>query len=443
MLSNLSTLTIQTLVDDANAMGLVPTQNVGGFSKFPALICANDVMNAICAVGFPHKWNQVIIPPFYSNSFQQDYAVVYPAAFINITLSSVASAINGLSVYTGTVTGGDFNGLVGVPFVITGFTNSVNNGTFLCVQSTSTTLVLKNAAATTEAHAATAVNAQGSIMNLAWLERGVAFDINNTSVPKPFTPVECGRQLPQQTATYYTTGIGYGNPGFICNWMPNRNLYYGTWGTVNTATSLGNNPVSGSVYTNPVASGSGTPPRSQPSNPITQIQDANGNLLLLTTYGTEGSTAPLAPVGSQPGTQVSGSGASTVWTVLDPDGWGFRILPAPSQTGVVWQFSLLGQFKPVRFISLAQTLSPLPDEFEPHFRQGFVAQCMRYSPDAKVRAKFREEWTMWLKSLNEMRAKEDRELEEWSFIPDRGIMGSGRQRNNYVGAAWPFNYPRP
>ena len=208
------------------------------------------------------------------------------------------------------------------------------------------------------------------------------------------------------------------------------------------------------------------PNGSQPANPINQIQDANGNLLVLTTYGTEGTSAPLLPANSSPGLTVSGAGpsftftgvtavdagvsgtysgtiaggasnawaglkvivtgfdnvvnngtflclaststelilantaaavdihagsatstASTVWTVVDPYGQGFRVVPVPTQTGLVWQFYLTGQKRPIRFTSLNQTLAPLPDEYEPNFRQMFVAQCYRYSPEAKTRAK--------------------------------------------------------
>ena len=356
MSSTQSTITLQNEVDAAQLFGdLEPVLTVGGSSAGPALRAANDVMNAICAVPFPWKWNELQFPAFYTNSYQQDYAVI---------------------------------------------------------------------------------NADGSsITNLSWLERGVAFDINNSAIPKPFVNVEVGRQLPERTGTYINAGPGIGQ--FIANFFPNNMLYFGTWGSANVGGgTLGNNPVSGSTYTSPLGA------TSHPANPITQIQDANGNLLLLTGYGTEGTTAPVAPANSAAGTVATpGVGATTVWKVVDPNGVGFRILPVPSQTGVVWQFNIVGQKKPVRFSNLRQTLDPLTDEMEPHFFQGFIAQLYRYSPEAKVRAKFAPEWQLWLKSLNDLRVKEDRELEENSFVPDRGIMGTGRSRNTYRGAAWPFNYP--
>lgn len=368
--SSLSTVRLQDIVDIAQTFGdIAPILNVPQSSAQPALTIANDVMNAICATSFPWKWNQVELPPFYTNSWQQDYALINPD--------------------------------------------------------------------------------NSSVGNVSWLERGLCVDINNTSIPKPWRYVEVGRQLPPQTGTFYasTTALTL----FLANWFPNYKLYYGTWGAqiqgsssvpLNTQgnATWGNNPVAGSVYTNPIGTGS------MPANPITQIRDSSNNFLVLTTYGTEGTNPPVAPPNSAPGFQVSGStrqdNSTTVWTVVDPNGAGIRIIPAPSQTGVVWQFLLTAQMKPIRFTSLNQSLAPLTDEMEPHFRAGFIAQCYRYSPEAKIRAKFAQEWELWKKALQDLRQKESRELEEFTFTPDRGIMGSTpSQTNFFYGPFWPFRYP--
>jgi hypothetical protein len=441
-LSSDSLITLQQLVDVAQTFGdLEPILNVGGQAQTTALSCANTVMNAITGVNFPWKWNEFNIPPFYTNSFQQDYAATLPAGlYSGITLTDVVSVSlsQGTAVYAGTVLNGEFGFFVGIAFVVTGFGNSANNGTFMCVASSSTSIVLQNKNAVVQSgQTASAVSAASGIRDLAWLERGVAFDINNSAQPKPYVRVEVGRQLPQITASY-TGGAGLGDPGFFCNWFPNRALYYGVWGQQQTGgATLGNNPVAGSVYTQPLGN------NSQPANPYTQIIDANGNFLLLTTYGTEGVSAPLAAKNACPGTTVSGSGATTVWTVLDPNGWGFRVSPVPSSTGTEWQFNLTAQMKPVRFVSLDQTLAPLPDEFEPIFREGFICQLYRRSPEKAVYAKFAGEWQLWLRTLNELRLREDREQEENKFIPSRTIFGAARSRNNFQGGAWPFNYPRP
>lgn len=280
-----------------------------------------------------------------------------------------------------------------------------------------------------------------SVYGFEWLEAGIAINISSTQVPKPWTRVECGRSLPQRTGTYAgNSGTQTGNPGFLVSSLPNSDLYYGTWGQPDILSATwGNNPQPGSVYVGPLAT------TGLPANPISQIIDENGNLLVITTFGTEGANAPTAPIGSLPGTQITGTtrsdASTTVWTVVDPNGMGIRILNVPSQTGVVWQFTIDGQFTPPKFTNLDQIIAPLPDKYEPFFRAGFIAQCYRYSPEAKVHAKFKDEWALWLKSLVNMRETQDRELEEYSFIPNRTVMGSGRGRNGFSGPQNPFPGP--
>jgi hypothetical protein len=89
-------------------------------------------------------------------------------------------------------------------------------------------------------------------------------------------------------------------------------------------------------------------------------------------------------------------------------------------------------------------LDPFPDKYEQYFRQGIIAQCYRYSSDPKVQAKFEKNYTIWLKSLNDLRAMEDRELEENRFTPEQGITsrGGGYGRGTgWRGSAYPFNGP--
>jgi hypothetical protein len=167
-----STVTLQSIVDIAQTFGdIEPVLNVAQSSAQPALTIANDVMNAICSVAFPWKWNEINLPLFYTNSYQQDYAVVK------------------------------------------------SDGS--------------------------------SLTNLSWLERGVVFNISSTAIPKPVRSVEVGRQLPQSSASVFNSATV--NPLYLVNYFPNGSLYYGTWGAANSGTSsLGNNPVAGSVYTDPV-----------------------------------------------------------------------------------------------------------------------------------------------------------------------------------------------
>ena len=183
-----------------------------------------------------------------------------------------------------------------------------------------------------------------------------------------------------------------------------------------------------------------------PSNPITQIQDANGNLLVLTTYGHEGSAAPLASANASPGTTASGTGATTVWTVVDPYGQGIRLTPVSSQTGTVWQVNLVGQMKPTMFTAASklssQTLFPLTDEFYQYFLDGCAAECLLYNPNPKKRQMYPEAYKVWFQSIVQMRKEQDREKEENTIRTKRTILGAGgASQTGNLGPYWPFSYP--
>lgn len=80
----------------------------------------------------------------------------------SLVLASVANAAAGVSVYTGTITGGGSNAFAGMAFTVAGFATAANNGTFICTASTTTTLTLSNAVGVAETHAATAQSYVGS-----------------------------------------------------------------------------------------------------------------------------------------------------------------------------------------------------------------------------------------------------------------------------------------
>src|ERR1700752_3999631 len=80
------------------------------------------------------------------------------ATATTIFLTSVATSSGGTAVYTGTITGGGSNAYAGLKFTIAGFSNGVNNGTFLCTASTITTITLSNASAVSETTNATIVS---------------------------------------------------------------------------------------------------------------------------------------------------------------------------------------------------------------------------------------------------------------------------------------------
>lgn len=360
MANSQSKTTLQQILDRVFPLGDVNPVlvNVGGYQIEPFATICGDVYSEIVGLPFPHKWNENKLPQFYTNSFQQDYALLNP---------------DGSSVY-----------------------------------------------------------------NVEWLERGICIDMTSTQSPRAWGFVECGRQLPQATGTFVQVST-WRNPTFLVNWFPNYMLYYGTWGASNIGgnPTTGNNPGPLSIYTNPLNAIN----NSQPNNPITQIIDANGNIQVVTTYGTTGAVEPVWPAtNAAPG--VTTADGTVIWTVVDPNGVGIRILPVPSQSGAVFQFNLIAQKPAIQFTSLSQTLDPFPDKYESYFRQGVIAQCYRYSSTTSVQAKFEKNYQLWLKSLNDLRAMEDRELEENRFTPEQGIMsrGAGGGRG-WRGAGYPFTGP--
>jgi hypothetical protein len=90
---------------------------------------------------------------------------INPASIGTFTLSAAANASGGNTIYTGTITGGTSpytsgasNGYVGFAFIVKGFTNAANNGTFVCVASSATTLTLQNPSGIAETHAGSAAD---------------------------------------------------------------------------------------------------------------------------------------------------------------------------------------------------------------------------------------------------------------------------------------------
>jgi uncharacterized repeat protein (TIGR01451 family) len=87
----------------------------------------------------------------------------YPSgAYGQFTLTKVANAGGGDTVYTGTITGGAGSAWAGYTFIIGGFTNAANNGRFVSTASTATTITLNNANGVAQTQAATA-NLDGSM----------------------------------------------------------------------------------------------------------------------------------------------------------------------------------------------------------------------------------------------------------------------------------------
>ena len=78
-----------------------------------------------------------------------------------LVVSAIAASTGGTAVLTVT-SGGTANQWLGHSFVVAGFVNGVNNGTFVATASSSTTLTLDNPDAVAETHAATATYQVGT-----------------------------------------------------------------------------------------------------------------------------------------------------------------------------------------------------------------------------------------------------------------------------------------
>jgi hypothetical protein len=349
-----SSIQVRALVDDAKTFAeIAPVLPTGGFSDLPALSIVNDTMTAML-MGTPDgepfnwKWNRILPPPFFINSFQQDYFIA-------------------------------------------------------------------------------------GLVNLGWLESCTAAYQNISQFPKNIAPIEVRRDLLETSSQ-----MGTSNYAKIC-WMQNDTMQFGLWGQSQALSQTGcPNPGPGKVYTNPAGLSV------CPSNPITCITDAFKNLWVLTTYGTCGNTNPfttnqnpnnLYPTFDKPNiVAVTVTDGSVVWTAINPKGQGFRINPPPTETGPLWLIIPVAQQRIPQFKTMAQFLDPVPDDYYTYFKQGFFAQCFRRSPDQKVRARFKDEWSIWLKSLDNAVKQGSREMDDWGFYPGNpGVMDTG----------WGFGSSRP
>jgi hypothetical protein len=70
-----STVTLQSIVDYISSLGEIqPVMPTGGYTTNTACAIATDVMQSLISQRFNFKWNRMKVPPFYTNSWQQDYA---------------------------------------------------------------------------------------------------------------------------------------------------------------------------------------------------------------------------------------------------------------------------------------------------------------------------------------------------------------------------------
>lgn len=245
--------------------------------------------------------------------------------------------------------------------------------------------------------------------SIGWIESLVMVDINNTALPKPIFWPKAVRDL-QPTSAQQTPAPQ------VC-WKYNSELIQGVW------------PGTGIVYTNPL----GAP--TTPANSFINILDTNGNIQVLTTFGTTGSVTPTWPAPGSPRGTVTNDG-SCQWTVADPFGQGFRLSHVPAQTANVYQVNVLAQKTQPKLLNLESTLDPIPDDYSSYFRDGFITYLHRHSANPSVKSKFEKLKLQWEADLFKASGQGDRETENASFVPESSIMDNATVVP--IGPAWPW-----
>jgi hypothetical protein len=434
-----ATYTLQNMLDKVLPLGDVRPvlSEIAGYQLEPFITICTDVYREIVGVPFPHKWNEIQCPQFYTNSLQQDYVLLNPdgTSFYNLEWLERGMAVemtsNVLPKPWGYVECG--RQLPAVTGTIEQFAGW-ENPTFVCNTFPNYMLYYGTWGA-----------------NKASASQG-----NNPEPGRPiFNPLGASVLAATYTAGTIIFTLNYVPQGLIVGGnMTVGAAFPRTYNNTYVITAILGNNITVTSVINPgvyeaggiisVLGNDNTPylfSLSQLQNPICQIKDTNGNLQVVTQYGVCGLNQPAWPASNAaPGTQTNDG--TVIWTVADPNGMGVRILPVPNQSGVVFQINLVGQMPAIQFTDLSDTIAPLPNKYESYFRQGVIAQCYRYSPDPKIRAKFDIEFKLWKLTLNDLRAAEDRELEENRFVPEQSIWSRGGSRGGtWRGAGYPFNYP--
>lgn len=235
------------------------------------------------------------------------------------------------------------------------------------------------------------VQPQGMI---GWGENCVAINVNSTVVPKPLCYPSWRKQL--NLSNVAQGGIALWNIGAVC-WMYNKDLTKGVW------------PGAGVTYYPLVTTGP------QQQNPLMAILDANGNILIVTTFGTTGSSAPILPVNSAEGVTVTDG--SVIWTCVSPTSQGFRIDSVPSSTSPSMQMTPTFQIEPVQFAGFSQLLDPIPDSYKRYFQRGVEAECLIASPNPGDMQRGNLMRMEWMKALEDAMKQGDREQNAFKLRP--------------------------
>ncbi len=272
--------------------------------------------------------------------------------------------------------------------------------------------------------------------DIGWYTSGFLIDVNNSTnagnlAPKPIRGLEVNREMGITPFANFPT-----QACFILNSQAN----FGTWAP-NTS------------YPCPYGVAAA------PATPICQIVDANSNMLFidssaigLTTsspgypnnnsvpppipnnpYGITGSVAPILPPNSPTGTQVLDG--TVTWTVANPNAYCVRFNPLPGLGGLAWLVWLEYQRKAPKFLTLQQTISPVPDDYAFLFRQGFLAKCLQAAGSKNGPAAYAN----WEEQIDQALRASTREISEFGMVPSDGVMGGCNSMSTFpAGPSSPF-----
>ena len=229
---------------------------------------------------------------------------------------------------------------------------------------------------------------QIGITNLGWLEDCDRIDINNTSLPKPLKQITVRRQLSR-------AGSAWTPVSEVC-WMYNNQLSYGTWPGAN-------------VTYNPLIAAQVL------QNPLMSFVDKNGNLLILTTFGKTGLTAPFAAANAAEGTGVPDGTAG--WTVVGAMSQGFRVNPLPGAAGPVWQIIPYYQVRAPKIANLQAFINPIPDDYSQYFQKGIESYSLAASPNPGDKERATVARGEWMKSMIDATKQGDREADSYGMLP--------------------------
>jgi Putative Ig domain len=150
----------------ASSVGGNAAYAMPAYANFAALVNANVVISGF-ADSNANGTFQVQAATTATSLVVNNPNVLAPSAgpSYTLTLTNAATAVlvgGGTTVtvyaYSGASYGnGALNALVGLTFTVAGFLNASNNGSFVCVSSTATTITLLNSAGVLETHAGTAI----------------------------------------------------------------------------------------------------------------------------------------------------------------------------------------------------------------------------------------------------------------------------------------------